>query len=67
MDERYTAFLDELAGLCRRHGISISHEDCQGGFILHPLDPDDLEWMAAAHTEPFEKDNADKETGGLGW
>lgn len=41
-------FLEELDNLCKAHGISISHEDRQGGFILEPYAPDLSEWMSQA-------------------
>jgi len=27
-------FLDEIYAICKKYNLSLSHEDCQGGFII---------------------------------
>jgi hypothetical protein len=42
-------FMRELEALCRKHGVSISHEDLQGGFEIHvPLSEEDIAWVNEA-------------------
>lgn len=41
-------FLDEIESVCRKHGISISHEDGQGAFILEKFNERDMEWLKEA-------------------
>lgn len=44
------AFLEEINEVCRKHGMSISHEDTHGAFIIDRLDDErDLEWLSLAH------------------
>lgn len=33
-DPKVEAFLAEVVEVCKRHGMSISHEDTQGAFIV---------------------------------
>jgi hypothetical protein len=42
------AFLAEIEAVCRKRGISISHEDHHGAFNLEPFSEDRLEWLKAA-------------------
>lgn len=46
-----TAFLDDIEAAQRKHGISIGHEDAQGGFLLVPFDEDVLRWVRGAVAE----------------
>lgn len=42
---RALAFLRELAEVCRRHGLTLSHEDTHGAFTVRPLyEKIDPEW-----------------------
>ena len=45
---RASKFLNELDELCIKYDISISHQDCQGAFILETYDEDNIEWLRAA-------------------
>lgn len=38
-------FLTALTLLCREHGRSISHEDSQGGFLIHDWNQHDEDWL----------------------
>ena len=42
------AFLDEIAAVCRKHGLSISHEDGHGNFELKPFDEHNVSWLRNA-------------------
>jgi hypothetical protein len=42
------AFLDEIVAVCKKHGMSISHEDQQGGFDIEPFDEHYVRWLSAA-------------------
>lgn len=54
-DKRADAFLDELEELCKKHDITISHEDGHGAFILENYDYTLQGWIRAAHLgESFE-------------
>jgi hypothetical protein len=39
------AFLNEIAEVCKRHGMSISHEDQHGSFIIKPFDQYNIDWL----------------------
>ena len=43
--ERIKNFMKEYEELCIRHGMSLSHEDCQGAFIIDEYDKDNVEWV----------------------
>jgi hypothetical protein len=43
------AFMVELEALCRKHGLSIGHEDTHGAFLVYrDLDEDRLSWLKEA-------------------
>lgn len=43
--ERVRVFLEEIADVCRRHRLSISHEDGHGAFIVETLKQDNIDWL----------------------
>lgn len=42
------AFLHDIENVCRAHGLSLSHEDGHGAFIVEPLSKYNLEWLRDA-------------------
>ena len=42
------AFLVEILAVCRKHGMTISHEDGHGGFIIEPPSEFNEAWLLAA-------------------
>ena len=49
--EHVEAFLEEIEAVCRKHNMSIGHEDTGGSFIITPLDEDHIEWLSHASWE----------------
>ena len=50
-DERkkvIATFLDEFESLCKKHDVSIGHEDCHGAFIIEKYDDWNIEWLRQA-------------------
>lgn len=45
---RIDAFLDEVVAVCRKHGMSISHEDGAGAFVIIPFSENAVAWLEAA-------------------
>jgi hypothetical protein len=43
--EKVQAFLNEVADVCRRHGLSIAHEDGHGSFIVEKFDQFNIDWL----------------------
>jgi hypothetical protein len=43
------AFLDEVIAVCRKHGLSITHEDGHGSFEVSPFKEDYAEWLLCAN------------------
>ncbi len=43
------AFLCEVVAVCRKHGLSISHEDGQGAFEVRLVNERDIAWLQQAH------------------
>ena len=59
--ERIKNFMKEYEELCIKYGISLSHEDCQGAFIIDEYDKDNVEWVKSA-LDGFEiRDRKNKE------
>lgn len=48
MPEEMQAFLTDIEAVCRKHGLSLAHEDEQGGFIVEELKERNLRWVAGA-------------------
>ena len=42
------AFLDEIEKVCKKHNLSISHEDGHGGFEIEEYNQDNIEWLRDA-------------------
>ena len=59
--ERIKNFMKEYEELCIKYGISLSHEDCQGAFIIDEYDKNNVEWVKSA-LDGFEiRDGKNKE------
>lgn len=48
---RTRAFLDAIVALSREHGLSLSHEDGHGAFMVEPFDERNADWLMAAFDE----------------
>lgn len=46
--ERIENFMKEYEELCVKYGLSLSHEDCEGGFIIDEYNQENIEWVKAA-------------------
>lgn len=42
------AFIEEVIAVCQKHGFSISHEDCHGGFEIEKADERNFDWLREA-------------------
>lgn len=42
------AFLADIEAVCRKHGLSISHEDGHGGFLIEKFNEETMQWLHAA-------------------
>lgn len=54
MKDRAKKFFKEYDELCKKYNVSLSHEDCQGGFILEPYDKNNIDWVKWAYIEGYE-------------
>lgn len=43
--EQAEKFYNEIEEVCKKHNISISHEDGHGGFLLEPYEDFYMKWM----------------------
>ena len=41
-------FLDDIERVSIHHGLTISHHDDQGGFVVEDFHPDNIEWLRGA-------------------
>jgi hypothetical protein len=46
--DKVDAFLAEVIAVSRKHGMSISHEDSNGAFIVEPFSEHNAEWLNMA-------------------
>jgi hypothetical protein len=44
-------FLNEIESICRKHNLSIAHEDNQGGFIIQEYKDGNMEWLSYAELD----------------
>jgi len=42
------AMLEEVIAVCRKHGMSIAHEDCEGAFVIEREDEGNFAWLRCA-------------------
>ncbi len=47
------AFVEEIISVCRKHNMSIGHEDHQGAFLIEPFNQRCINWLQAAMLEDF--------------
>lgn len=38
-------FIDDIIEVCKKHGLSLSHEDSHGAFEIEPYDEGYTEWL----------------------
>ena len=50
-DEAANAFIEDVIAVCKKHGLSIGHEDTQGGFKIAPYDEGNIDWFRDASVE----------------
>lgn len=42
-------FIEEIIEVCKRHNLSISHEDGHGAFLIEEQDEHNFGWLRNAH------------------
>jgi len=47
-NKRIDDFLNEVIVVCKNHGLSISHEDGHGAFVICDYDDSDSRWLMDA-------------------
>lgn len=48
---RADSFLMEIVEVSKRHGLSLAHEDREGGFIVEPFRQENIKWLLNAEQE----------------
>jgi hypothetical protein len=57
MDEKVKQFIEDIIAVYRKHGLAISHQDCQGAFIIEPNKNDYYErWLRNAEIGEIKHD-----------
>ncbi len=51
-------FIEEILSVCKKHRVSISHEDSHGSFIIEKYNEDRSDWLRDAYTEFPEGDKS---------
>lgn len=49
--EKASAFLKELVEVCKKHNLSLGHEDSHGAFLVEYYSEKYCEWLLAAFDE----------------
>ena len=44
-DSEIIKFINEIDILCQKYGMSISHEDIHGAFIIEKYDNENIQWL----------------------
>jgi len=50
-------FKKEIINICKKYELSISHEDCHGGFVIEDYDDINSNWFLSATDETLDKHN----------
>ena len=53
--DKVVEFFNEIDSVCKKYGLSISHEDSQGAFKIEDYDKDNMLWLECAHLNIGEK------------
>ena len=56
---RAEIFLQEIKEVCLKHKLSISHEDCHGGFKIEEYNDTDMEWLLDCGEYFYDKNKND--------
>lgn len=56
MPDRMKDFLDEIHSVCMKHGLSISHEDGHGAFIIEDYNERNIDWLFNAYKDYTDSD-----------
>jgi hypothetical protein len=44
-------FIDEINEVCKKHDLSISHEDCEGSFVIKKYSDLNIAWLREANDD----------------
>lgn len=55
MSEEIRSFLIEYEELCRKHNITLSHEDGHGAFLIDDFSESNIEWVSQASDDRLDK------------
>lgn len=47
--EKVEAFIDDLIEVYKKHGLSLSHQDTEGAFIVEPISQNNITWLQQAN------------------
>ena len=45
--DKMQSFLNDIIEVYKKHGLSLSHEDSQGAFIIDEFKEDNVRWLLA--------------------
>ena len=48
MPKEMEDFLNDIKTICKKHNLSIAHEDYHGAFLIEEYDEDNIEWLFGA-------------------
>ena len=47
--EKQIKFMEEIEVICKKYGLSISHEDGHGSFEIDEFNQNNIDWLKAAN------------------
>ncbi|MEW5958068.1 MAG: hypothetical protein AB1801_10115 [Chloroflexota bacterium] len=47
-NEQVDKFLQEITSVCKKYGLSISHEDTHGAFVIEAYNEANIDWLVSA-------------------
>lgn len=53
--DKVVEFFNEIDSVCKKYGLSISHEDGHGAFEIENYSEDNMLWLKCAHLNIEEK------------
>ena len=55
--EKVQQFISEIIAVSKKYGLTISHEDYEGGFIIEDYDESNIDWLKAFHMDCAQQRN----------
>lgn len=48
LNDKSKEFIEEIISVCKKHNLSIAHQDTQGAFIIEEYHDENIDWIKDA-------------------